>query len=105
VLAYAVAQRTGEIGIRMALGAQRGRVISLIMGSGLKLVALGLVTGLALAAGVARLAQSLLFDVQPLDPLVYGGVAVLFAFVAALACLLPSLRASRIDPLVALRAE
>jgi putative ABC transport system permease protein len=105
VLAYAVAQRTSEIGIRMALGAQRGQVVSLIMRSGLKLVAIGLIVGLGLAAGVARLGQSLLFNVQPLDPLLYGGVAALFAFIAALACLLPSLRASRIDPLVALRAE
>jgi predicted permease len=105
VLAYAVAQRTGEIGIRMALGAQRGQVVSLIMVGGLRLVAFGLVAGLALAAGVARLAQSLLYDVRPFDPLVYGGVAVLFALVAALACLLPSLRASRINPLDALRIE
>ena len=105
VLAHAVAQRTSEIGIRMALGAQRGQVVSLIMRGGLKLVAVGLAAGLALAAGVAQLGQALLFNVQPFDPLVYGGVAVLFTLVAALACLLPSLRASRIDPLVALRAE
>ena len=75
------------------------------MRSGLRLVAIGLVLGLAAAAGAARLIQTLLFNVQPLEPLVYGGVAVLFALVAALACLLPSLRASRIDPLVALRAD
>ena len=105
VLAYAVAQRTGEIGIRMALGAQRVQVISLIMRSGLRLVALGLVVGLAAAMGVSRLIQTLLFNVQPLDPLVYSGVTVLFAVVAMLACLFPSLRASRIDPIVALRAE
>ena len=105
VLAYAVAQRTGEIGIRMALGAQRSQVIALIMRSGLKLVAIGLVVGLAAAVGASRLIQTLLFDVQPLDPLVYAGVTALFALVAVLACLLPSLRASRIDPLVALRAE
>ncbi|MEY2877641.1 MAG: hypothetical protein RLZZ15_21, partial [Verrucomicrobiota bacterium] len=105
VLAYAVTQRTSEIGIRMALGAQRGQVLALILRSGLRLVAVGLVVGLALAAGVARLAQSLLFDVQPYDPRIYAGVTMLFAVVAVLACLLPSLRASRIDPLVALRAE
>jgi putative ABC transport system permease protein len=105
VLAYSVAQRTGEIGIRMALGAQRGQVVSLIMRSGLKLVALGLVVGLAGAVGAARLIQSLLFNVGTLDPLIYGGVTALFAAVAALACLLPSLRASRIDPLVALRTD
>ena len=105
VLAYTVAQRTGEIGIRMALGAQRGQVVSLVMRSGLKLVALGLVAGLAIAAGTAQAIQTLLFNVQPLDPLVYAGVATLFAGVAALACLVPSLRASRIDPLVALRTD
>jgi predicted permease len=105
VLAYAVAQRTGEIGLRMALGAQRGQVVGLIMRGGLSLVALGLVIGLAIAAGAARLIQSQLFSVQPLDPLVYGGVAVLFVLVATVACLLPSLRASRIDPLEALRTD
>jgi putative ABC transport system permease protein len=105
VLAYAVAQRTSEIGIRMALGAQPGQVVALILRGGLKLVALGLVVGLAAAAGTARLIQSLLFSVEPFDPLIYGGVAVLFALIAAIACLLPSLRASRVDPLIALRAE
>jgi predicted permease len=105
VLAYAVAQRTNEIGIRMALGAQPGQVIRLIMGSGLRLVAIGLVVGLAGAAGVSKLIQSLLFNVEPLNPVVYAGVASLFAVVAVLACLLPSLRASRIDPLLALRAD
>jgi predicted permease len=105
VLAYSVAQRSVEIGIRMALGAQRGQVISLVMHSGLKLVALGVVIGLVAAAVAARLIQTLLYAVQPLDPLVYGGVALLFGLIAALACLVPSLRASRIDPLVALRAD
>ncbi len=105
VLAYAVAQRTGEIGIRMALGARPSQVIALVLRSGLKLVGLGLAAGLIAAAGAARLIETLLFNVQPLDPLVYAGVAALFAAVAALACLLPSLRASRIDPMVALRAE
>ena len=105
VLAYAVMQRTSEIGIRMALGSTRGAVVSLIMRSGLRLVAVGLALGLAGAVGVAKLIQTLLFNVTPLDPLVYGGVAVLFAIVAVLACLLPSLRASRIDPLIALRAD
>ena len=105
VLAYAVTQRTAEIGIRMALGSQRSAVISLILRSGLRLVALGLVLGLGAAAGVAKLISSLLFNVAPLDPLVYAAVTVLFAGVAVLACLLPALRASRIDPLIALRSE
>jgi predicted permease len=105
VLAYAVSQRTSEIGIRMALGAQSSQVVRLIMRGGLELVAIGLVLGLAAAAGAGRVIQTLLFDVRPLEPVVYAAVAVTFSLVAALACLLPSLRASRIDPLVALRAE
>jgi putative ABC transport system permease protein len=105
VLAYTVTQRTNEIGLRMALGAQREQVIALVLRSGLSLVALGLVIGLAIAAGAARLIQTLLFSVQPIDPLIYGCVTVLFAFVAILACLLPSLSASRVDPMIALRAE
>ena len=105
VLAYAVSQRTAEIGIRMALGAQSAQVVRMIMRSGLELVTIGLVLGLAAAAGAARVIQTLLFDVRPLEPLVYAAVAATFALVATLACLLPSLRASRIDPLVALRAD
>src|SRR5262249_27513163 len=105
VLAYAVSQRKAEIGIRMALGARSGQVIGLVMGSGLKLVGVGLVIGLAGAAGAARLIRALLFNVQPVDPVIYGGVGVLFSAVAAMACLAPSWRASRIDPLVALRAD
>ena len=105
VLAYAVSQRTSELGIRMALGAQPGQVVRLVMANGLQLVALGLAIGLVGAAGAARLIQTLLFNVQPLDPLVYAGVAVVFTLIASLACLVPSMRASRIDPLIALRAE
>jgi predicted permease len=105
VLAYAVSQRTAEIGIRMALGAQSAQVVRLIMRGGLELVMIGLVLGLAAAAGAARVIRTLLFDVQPLEARVYAAVAVTFALVATLACLLPSLRASRIDPLVALRAD
>jgi len=103
VLAYAVSQRTPELGIRMALGAQPVQVVRLVMRNGLRLVAIGLAIGLAVAAGAARLIQTLLFDVQPLDPRVYLAVAVVFTFIASLACLVPSMRASRIDPLVALR--
>ncbi len=97
VVAYAVAQRTSELGIRMALGAQPRQVVGLVMRSGLKLVVLGLIAGLAAAAGAARLIQTLLFDVQMFDPIVYASVATLFGAVAALACFVPSLRASRID--------
>jgi ABC-type lipoprotein release transport system permease subunit len=89
----------------MALGAQPGQVVGLVMRGGLRLVAAGLVLGFSGAAAAARLIQTLLFNVQPLDPLLYGAVAVLFTIVATVACLLPSWRASRIDPLVALRAD
>jgi predicted permease len=105
VLAYAVTQRTSEIGIRMALGARRQQVVALVLRSGLKLLAIGLVLGLAGAAGAARLIQTLLYYVQPLDPLIYSAVTALFALIAIAACLLPSLRASRIDPIIALRAQ
>jgi predicted permease len=105
VLAYAVSQRTAEIGIRMALGARRGQVVGMVMGGGLRLVAIGLAAGLAGAAAASRLIRTLLFDVPLLDPLTYGAVILLFAIVGALACLIPSLRASRIDPLLALRGE
>ncbi len=102
VVSYAAAQRTGEIGIRMALGARPAQVLSLVMSSGLKLVAVGVVLGLAGAAGTARLIQTLLTNVKPLDPLVYVSVGLFFGLVATAACFLPSLRASRIDPLAAL---
>lgn len=105
VVAYAVAQRTGEIGIRMALGARPAQVLRLIMRNGMTLVATGLAIGLAGAAGVARLIATLLSNVAPLNPLVYVSVAIFFGVVAAAACFLPSLRASKIDPLIALRAK
>jgi putative ABC transport system permease protein len=105
VLAYAVSQRRGEIGIRMALGAKPAQVVRLVLSGGLRLVAMGLAIGLAAATGVARMIQTLLFNVRPVDPLLYGGVALLFTVVATLACLIPSMRAARIDPIAALRAD
>ena len=105
VLAYLVAQRTNEIGIRMALGASRSQVVGLVMRNGMLLVGTGLVLGLATAAAASRLIQQLLFGVTPFSPLVYVSVAVVFAVVAAIACAAPSLRASRIDPLQACRAD
>jgi predicted permease len=105
VLAYAVTQRTGEIGIRMALGAERTDVIRLIVSQGMRLVAIGLVIGLVVAAAGGRALSTLLFDVKPLDPIVFGGVTALFAVVAVLACLVPSWRASRIEAFVALRND
>jgi len=105
VVAYTVAQRTGEIGIRMALGALPRQIVAREMNAGLRLVAIGVGVGIASAAAAARLIQTLLFGVQPIDPLVYGVGVGGFVIVAALACLVPSLRASRIDPIIALRAD
>ncbi len=105
VLAYVVSQRTSELGIRMALGAQPSQVVALVMRSGLTLVAVGLALGVAASAAVAHAIRTLLYDVGPLDPVVYAAVAVGFTAVASLACFIPSLRASRIDPLQALRTD
>jgi ABC-type antimicrobial peptide transport system permease subunit len=102
VVSYAVAQRTGEIGIRMALGARPAQVLGLVMKGGLALVSIGLAIGLAAAAGAAQLIRSLLTNVRPHDPIVFASVAAFFGLVAAMACLLPAWRASRIDPVTAL---
>jgi predicted permease len=105
VIAYGVAQRTNEFGIRFALGAAARDVVGLVMKEGLRLSAIGLVLGLALSFAVTWLMQRLLFEVSPRDPLLYGGVALFICSVAALACFVPALRATRIDPMQALRAE
>jgi len=105
VIAYSVVQRTQEIGIRMAIGAQRRDVLQLILRGGLKLVATGIVAGLAGAFVLSRVLQSLLFGVTAHDPFVFAGDAALLLAVATVACLLPALRATRVDPLVALRTE
>ena len=105
VLAYAVARRTSEIGIRIALGADRGVVMRMVIAQGMRLVAVGLVIGLGAAAAGSRALTSLLFDVKPLNPMAFGGVTLLFGLVAMVACLLPAWRASRVDVLVSLRAE
>lgn len=105
VIAYSVVQRTQEIGIRMAIGAQRRDVLELVFGGGLKLVALGLAIGLVGAFVLTRLLKSLLFGVTAYDPLSFAGNAALLLAVAAAACLIPALRATRVDPVVALRAE
>ena len=105
VMSYSVAQRTNEIGIRMALGAQTRDVLRLIVGQGFKLVVIGLAIGLAGAFALTRLLASLLFGVGTKDPLTFVAVAGILAFVAVLACYLPARRASRVDPLIALRYE
>jgi ABC-type antimicrobial peptide transport system permease subunit len=105
VIAGSVAERTREIGLRSALGATRGDILSLVLRQGMTLAALGLVIGLAGAAAAARGLTTLLYEVTALDPLTYGGVVVLLAVVSAAACWVPAWRAARIDPTVALRAE
>jgi hypothetical protein len=105
VIAYGVAQRTNEFGIRFALGAVARDVIGLVMKEGLRLALVGLVVGLGISAGVTWLMQRFLFEVSPRDPFLYGGVALFICSIAAVACFVPALRASRIDPMEALRAD
>jgi predicted permease len=105
VLAYAVAQRTREIGVRMALGASPGNVTRMILGRGLKLSGVGLAAGAALAAGLSLLLRTLLYGVSPAAPLVYAGTAGALIAVALAACVIPAQRAARIDPAIALRDE
>jgi putative ABC transport system permease protein len=105
VLSYIVAQRTGEIGIRIALGAQREQVLWKMLLDGLRPALVGLVLGLAASVGAARLIRSMLYGTQPLDPAVFAAVSAILLLVAALACMLPAWRASRLDPMQALRTE
>lgn len=105
VLAYSVAQRTREIGVRMALGARPLDVTRMILGRGLKLSAIGLIAGAALAGALGVLLRSLLFGVTPAAPLVYAGTAAALIIVALAACVIPAQRAARVDPVVALRDE
>jgi putative ABC transport system permease protein len=105
LMAYSVAQRTFEIGIRMALGADRGRVLRLILGQGLVLVAIGATLGTAAAIGATRLLESFLWGVTPTDPRTFVAVVSALVLVAAVACYIPARRALLIDPMVALRAE
>jgi putative ABC transport system permease protein len=105
VMAYSVSQRTGEIGIRMALGAQTGQVMKLVLSQGGRLVGLGVLAGLGGALLLTRFLERLLFGVRAHDPLTLAGTVTVLVLVAALACLVPARRASRVDPMVALRSE
>ncbi|MGO9437184.1 MAG: ADOP family duplicated permease [Terracidiphilus sp.] len=105
VLSYIIAQRTQEIGVRMALGAKRDQVLRLMLSDGLRPALFGLVFGLAASVGAVRLIQSMLYGTRPLDPAIFATVAATLLAVASLACLVPAWRASRLDPMQALRNE
>jgi predicted permease len=105
IMAYAVNQLTHEIGIRMALGAQRDEVLRMVLRQGMKLVLIGVVLGLAVSFATTRIIASQLFAVTPTDPITFVGAPLLLLIVALLACLVPAQRATRVDPLVALRYE
>jgi len=105
VLSHAVAQRTSELGVRLALGATPARVLGLVLGDGFRLTAIGVAVGGAIGAAAARAMSGLLFGISPLDPVSFGGAAVLLLSVALLASAVPARRAARVDPMVALRSE
>src|SRR5206468_7882346 len=105
VMAFSVGRRTREVGIRMALGAQTSHVVNMVLRQGLAQLAVGMTLGLALALGVSQLMKIILFEVQPRDPFTFASVAAVLSAAGILACVIPARRATRVDPLVALRSE
>ena len=105
VISFLVAQRTREMGVRLALGARRGDVLTLVLRQGMRLIAVGIGLGAAVAAGSTRLFGAMMYGVSALDPLVYVGTAMLLAVIGLVAIIVPARRATKVDPLVALRAE
>jgi putative ABC transport system permease protein len=105
VISYSVARRSKEFGLRMALGAQPGNVLALVMRQGLVLTAIGVIVGVGAALGLTRLMATLLFGVQPTDPVTFLSVSALLAVVALAASYIPALRATKVDPMKALRYE
>jgi putative ABC transport system permease protein len=105
VLSYSVAQRTQEIGLRMAIGARRAQIVAMVMQGGLSWALAGIAIGLIGAFAISRVLGTLLFEVKPRDPITYAAAGAMLAAIAAIACCIPAARATRIDPVIALRAE
>jgi putative ABC transport system permease protein len=105
VVAYGVSQRTREIGMRVALGAEPKRIVGLVLGGGFRLAAAGVALGAAVALAAVRVIESMLYEVNPIDPLTFGAVALLVILIALVASYVPARRALRVDPAEALRAD